>query len=73
MSSEIFDPDVRASPQSWKEFNTEPAFETTDLKMALVIEPTHPSNSGSYYCATADDVAHLIVKNQGDFCVFCDG
>ncbi|XP_032423836.1 obscurin-like protein 1 isoform X6 [Xiphophorus hellerii] len=39
-------------------------FEMGDIKETLVIEPTHPSNSGAYYCATADDVAKLIVVNQ---------
>lgn len=47
-----------------------PDFEREDIKKTLVIEPTHPSNSGAYYCATADDVAQLIVKNQGDFSFF---
>ncbi|XP_008299427.1 obscurin isoform X6 [Stegastes partitus] len=42
----------------------EPDFEMGGIKKTLVIEPTHPSNSGAYYCATADDVAQLIVKNQ---------
>nr|XP_046260552.1 obscurin-like protein 1 isoform X6 [Scatophagus argus] len=42
--------------------NRESDFE--DIKKTLVIEPTHPSNSGAYYCATANDVAQLIVKNQ---------
>lgn len=42
-------------------------FEMEDIEDTLVIEPIHPSNSGSYYCATADDVAKLIVENQGDF------
>ncbi|XP_021180744.2 obscurin-like protein 1 isoform X11 [Fundulus heteroclitus] len=39
-------------------------FEMREIKETLVIEPTHPSNSGAYYCATADDVAKLIVENQ---------
>ncbi|XP_023192521.1 obscurin-like isoform X2 [Xiphophorus maculatus] len=39
-------------------------FEMGNIKETLVIEPTHPSNSGAYYCATADDVAKLIVVNQ---------
>ncbi|XP_027878726.1 obscurin-like protein 1 isoform X7 [Xiphophorus couchianus] len=39
-------------------------FEMGDIKETLVIEPTHPSNTGAYYCATADDVAKLIVVNQ---------
>uniref|UniRef100_A0A8C3A8P3 Obscurin like cytoskeletal adaptor 1b n=1 Tax=Cyclopterus lumpus TaxID=8103 RepID=A0A8C3A8P3_CYCLU len=44
----------------------EPHLEMGGIKKTLVIEPTHPSNSGAYYCATADDVAQLIVNNQGD-------
>lgn len=50
--------------------NTEPDFDMGGIKNTLVIEPTHPSNTGEYYCATADDVAQLIVKNQGD--IFCE-
>lgn len=50
-------------------------FEMEVIEEKLVIEPTHPSNSGTYYCATAEDVAQLIVKNQGDCliskCVLC--
>lgn len=56
--------------------DTEPDFEMRGTRKKLVIEPTHPSNSGSYYCATANDVAQLIVKNKGDFfrkCVFYVG
>lgn len=49
--------------------NRESDFEMEGIKKTLVIEPTHPSNSGTYYCATADDVAQLILKNQGDFFV----
>lgn len=41
-------------------------YEMEVIKEKLVIEPTHPSNTGTYYCATAEDVARLIVKNQGD-------
>uniref|UniRef100_A0A667YZC2 Obscurin like cytoskeletal adaptor 1b n=1 Tax=Myripristis murdjan TaxID=586833 RepID=A0A667YZC2_9TELE len=48
---------------------SEPDFEMEGIKKTLIIEPTHPSNSGAYYCATADDVAQLIVQNQGDFFV----
>ncbi|KAM9710753.1 obscurin isoform 9-T9 [Menidia menidia] len=44
--------------------NREPDFEMGSIKKTLVIEPTHPSNSGAYYCATADDVVQLIVQNQ---------
>ncbi|XP_024864920.1 obscurin isoform X9 [Kryptolebias marmoratus] len=44
--------------------NRELDLEMGDIKETLVIEPTHPSNSGAYYCATADDVAKLFVKNQ---------
>ncbi|XP_034740735.1 obscurin-like isoform X5 [Etheostoma cragini] len=44
--------------------NKEPDSEMGGIKKTLVIEPTHPSNSGAYYCATADDVAQLIVNNQ---------
>ncbi|XP_047456754.1 obscurin-like protein 1 isoform X6 [Mugil cephalus] len=44
--------------------NSEPGFEIGGIKKTLVIEPSHPSNSGAYYCATADDVAQLIVNNQ---------
>ncbi|XP_035532987.1 obscurin-like protein 1 isoform X17 [Morone saxatilis] len=56
----------QASWQKDKEHdsNREPDFEIGGIKKTLVIEPTHPSNSGAYYCATADDVAQLIVKNQ---------
>ncbi|KAM9801973.1 obscurin isoform 5-T6 [Syngnathus typhle] len=35
-----------------------------DIKKTLVIEPSHPSNSGTYYCATADDVAPLVANTQ---------
>ncbi|XP_025759571.1 obscurin-like protein 1 isoform X3 [Oreochromis niloticus] len=47
-----------------REPDREPEFENGGIKNTLVIEPTHPANSGAYYCATADDVAKLIVKNQ---------
>lgn len=46
-----------------------PNWEMETDKKNLVIEPTHPSNSGAYYCATTDVVAQLILKNQGD--LFC--
>ncbi|XP_071341621.1 obscurin isoform X10 [Trachinotus anak] len=63
---ETSDPSVHVSWQRDKEHesNREPDFEMEGIKKTLVIEPTHPSNSGAYYCATADDVAQLIVKNQ---------
>lgn len=66
---ETSDPVVHVSWQRDKEHdsNREPDYEMEGIKKTLVIEPTHPSNSGAYYCATADDVAQLIVKNQGDF------
>ncbi|XP_077436914.1 obscurin-like protein 1 isoform X5 [Vanacampus margaritifer] len=41
--------------------NSEQDFGMEDLKKTLVIEPSHPSNSGAYYWATADDVAPLVV------------
>ncbi|XP_033990218.1 obscurin-like [Trematomus bernacchii] len=55
-----------ASWQRDKEHDSknEPDLEMGGIKKTLVIEPTHPSNSGTYYCATADDVAQLIVNNQ---------
>lgn len=46
--------------------NKEADFELGCLKKTLVTEPTHPSNSGPYYSAMADDVVQLV-KNQGDF------
>ncbi|XP_031152352.1 obscurin isoform X1 [Sander lucioperca] len=63
---ETSDPAFQVSWQRDKEHdsNKEPAFEMGGIKKTLVIEPTHPSNSGAYYCATADDVAQLIVNNQ---------
>ncbi|XP_053734189.1 obscurin-like protein 1 isoform X3 [Synchiropus splendidus] len=33
-------------------------------KKTLVVEPTHPSTAKEYYCATADDVTQLTVKNE---------
>lgn len=73
---ETSDPAFQVSWQRDKEHdsNSEPDIEMGGIKKTLVIEPTHPSNSGAYYCATADDVAQLIVKNQGDIfwkCIFC--
>ncbi|XP_040003810.1 obscurin-like protein 1 isoform X9 [Xiphias gladius] len=63
---ETSDPAVQVSLQRDKEHdsNRKPDFEMGGIKKTLVIEPTHPSNSGAYYCATADDVAQLIAKNQ---------
>nr|XP_033473862.1 obscurin-like protein 1 isoform X8 [Epinephelus lanceolatus] len=63
---ETSDPAFQVSWQEDKEHdsNKEPDFEMEGIKKTLVIEPTHPSNSGAYYCATADDVAQLIVNNQ---------
>lgn len=65
---ETADPALQVSQQMDQEIDTsrEPDFESGGIRKTLVIEPTHPSNSGTYYCATADDVAQLIVKNQGD-------
>ncbi|XP_038138825.1 obscurin-like protein 1 isoform X3 [Cyprinodon tularosa] len=39
-------------------------FEMGDIREALVVEPAHPSNSGAYYCTTANDVTKLLVDNQ---------
>ncbi|XP_039673496.1 obscurin-like protein 1 isoform X2 [Perca fluviatilis] len=63
---ETSDPAFQVSWQRDKEHdsNKDPDFEMGGIKKTLVIEPTHPSNSGAYYCATADDVAQLIVNNQ---------
>lgn len=62
------DPALQVSQQTDQEVGTrtDPELELGCIRKDLVIEPTHPSNSGIYYCATADDVAQLIVKNQGD-------
>ena len=49
-----------------QDVTSQPGFEMGGFEKTLVIEPTHPSNSGAYYCATADDVAQLIVQNEGD-------
>lgn len=70
-ASETSDPAFQVSWQKDTETysNREADFEMEGIKETLVIEPTHPSKSGAYYCATADDVAQLIVKNQGD--LFC--
>ncbi|XP_051937930.1 obscurin-like protein 1 isoform X2 [Hippocampus zosterae] len=43
---------------------SEQEFVMEAIKKTLVIGPSHPSNSGAYYCATADDVAPLVVKTQ---------
>lgn len=66
------DPALQVSWQTDQEHDSdsEPDFEMGGIKETLAIEPTHPSNSGVYYCATADDVAQLIVKNEGD--LFCN-
>lgn len=68
---ENLDPVVQVSWQGDKEHDChrEPEFEVGGINKNLVIEPTHHSNSGAYYCATADDIAQLIVKNQGDLSV----
>lgn len=65
---ESADPALQVSRPADQEVGTSPApeCELGCVRKDLVIEPTHPSNSGMYYCATADDVAQLIVKNQGD-------
>lgn len=65
---ESADPALQVSQQTDQGIGTsrDPEFELGCIRKDLVIEPTHPSNSGIYYCATADDVAQLIVKNQGD-------
>ncbi|XP_037136752.1 obscurin-like protein 1 isoform X4 [Syngnathus acus] len=44
--------------------NSQHEFVMEDIKKTLVIEPSHPSNSGTYYCATADDVAPLVANTQ---------
>lgn len=46
--------------------NKEADFELGCIEKALVTEPTHPTNSGPYYSAMADDVAQLV-RHQGDF------
>ncbi|XP_061698489.1 obscurin-like protein 1 [Syngnathoides biaculeatus] len=44
--------------------NTEQDVGIEDIKKTLVIEPRNPSNAGAYYCATADDLAPLVVNTQ---------
>ncbi|KAM3607072.1 uncharacterized protein V6R79_001471 [Siganus canaliculatus] len=65
-SCQSSDPAFQVSWQRREEHgsNREPDFEMGSIEKNLAIEPTHPSNSGAYYCATADDVAQLIVKHQ---------
>lgn len=46
--------------------NREPDFEMRGNKKTLIIEPSHSLNTGTYYCSTADEVAQLVVKDQGD-------
>lgn len=67
-TNDASDAALQASLQRHKEHDSykEPNLERGGIKKTLVIEPTHPSNSGAYYCATSDDVAKLIVNNQGD-------
>lgn len=67
-TNESSDPALQVSQQTDQEIGTssDPEFELGSIRKDLVIEPRHPSNSGIYYCATANDVAQLIVKNQGD-------
>ncbi|KAM9483867.1 obscurin isoform 7-T7 [Salvelinus alpinus] len=63
---EISDPIAQVSRQKDKVeliSDTGP-FEMEGIRRNLVVEPAHPSNSGAYYCATAEDVAPLIVQNQ---------
>ncbi|XP_024244481.1 obscurin-like protein 1 isoform X1 [Oncorhynchus tshawytscha] len=63
---EISDPIAQVSRQKDKVeliSDTGP-FEKGGIRRNLVVEPAHPSNSGAYYCATAEDVAPLIVQNQ---------
>nr|XP_046214251.1 obscurin-like protein 1 isoform X5 [Oncorhynchus gorbuscha] len=63
---EISDPIAQVSRQKDKVeliSDTGP-FEMGGIRRNLVVEPAHPSNSGAYYCATAEDVALLIVQNQ---------
>ncbi|KAM6935045.1 obscurin-like protein 1 isoform 2-T2 [Xenentodon cancila] len=65
-ASETSDPAFQVSWQRDTETysNRKADIQMEGIKETLVIEPSHPSNSGAYYCATADDVAQLIVKNQ---------
>ncbi|XP_070978826.1 obscurin-like protein 1 isoform X9 [Oncorhynchus clarkii lewisi] len=63
---EISDPIAQVSRQKDKVeliSDTGP-FEMGGIRRNLVVQPAHPSNSGAYYCATAEDVAPLIVQNQ---------
>ncbi|XP_020317865.1 obscurin-like protein 1 isoform X4 [Oncorhynchus kisutch] len=63
---EISDPIAQVSRQKDKVeliSDTGP-FEMGGIRRNLIVEPAHPSNSGAYYCATAEDVAPLIVQNQ---------
>ncbi|XP_052377808.1 obscurin-like protein 1 isoform X7 [Oncorhynchus keta] len=63
---EISDPIAQVSRQKDKVeliSDTGP-FEMGGIRRNLVVEAAHPSNSGAYYCATAEDVAPLIVQNQ---------
>ncbi|XP_028291229.1 obscurin isoform X3 [Gouania willdenowi] len=57
------DPDFQVSWQENRDIDSikEADFENEGVKMSLVVEPNHSSNSGSYYSATVDDVAQLIV------------
>ncbi|XP_041719203.1 obscurin-like protein 1 isoform X2 [Coregonus clupeaformis] len=64
---EISDPIAQVSRQKDKVeliSDTGPHFKMEGIRRNLVVEPAHPSNSGAYYCATAEDVAPLIVQNQ---------
>ncbi|KAL6101271.1 obsl1 [Pungitius sinensis] len=58
------DPALQVLLQRKHASDKEPNLERGGIKKTLVIEPTHPSNSGAYYCATTDDVAKLVVNNQ---------
>lgn len=62
------DPALQWSWHRDQEYNSnrEPDFEMRGIKKTLIIEPSHSPNTGTYYCATADDVAQLVVKDQGD-------
>ncbi|KAM3607079.1 uncharacterized protein V6R79_001471 [Siganus canaliculatus] len=73
-SCQSSDPAFQVSWQRREEHgsNREPDFEMGSIEKNLAIEPTHPSNSGAYYCATADDVAQLIVKHQAPPLTFND-
>lgn len=68
---ESADPALHVSQQTDEDVGTsrDPEFELGCIRKDLVIEPTSPSKSGVYYCATADEVAQLIVKNQGDILI----